>query len=328
MEKLEKKEEIAYIKTMTDKKIIIKEKEGGSRLDKFLTEKLKGYPRSFWQKAVTDGLVLVNGKNANSHYKVKDGDEIKIKERQVEKVAMEKRIDLSPDKKIKFTVIFEDDNFIVIDKPAGLAVHPSSGTPKGTLVNGILARYPEIKGVGEDENRPGIVHRLDKDVSGLMAVAKNQKAFLRLKKQFQNRKIKKEYIALVYGVINKDAGEIDLPIGRSSATGLMATGGAGYKEARTLFEVEKRFKNYSYLKVNILTGRTHQIRVHFKSIEHPVVGDVMYKLKKYNKFKDFGLNRIFLHSHKLGFKNTTGEWVEFISALPQELKDALESIKD
>lgn len=308
--------------------MIIKETEAGLRADKFLAESFKGYSRSFWQRAIIDSLVLVNGEKIVSHYKIKAGDEVRIKERQVEKAVEEKKIDLSPDKKIKFDVIFENDDFLVIDKPAGLAVHPSIGTPKGTLVNGLLARYPKIKGVGEDENRPGIVHRLDKEVSGLMAVAKNQKAFLFLKKQFQKREVKKEYLALVYGVINKDSGEIDLPIGRSKTTGVMATGGEGYKEAKTLFRVEKRFRNYSYLKINILTGRTHQIRVHFKSIEHPVVGDRIYGLKQYNKFKDFGLSRVFLHSHKLGFKNIEGDPVEFISELPDELRAALKSIKE
>lgn len=313
---------------MENKKITIKKDDAGQRTDKFLTDKFKEYSRSFWQRAIIDSLILVNGEKTTPHYKIKEDDRLEIKERGVQEVIEEKKIDLSPDKKIKFDIIFEDDNFAVINKPAGLAVHPSSGTPKGTLINGLLAWYPKLKGVGEDENRPGVVHRLDKEVSGLMVVVKNQKAFLHLKKQFKNRTVKKEYLALVYGVINKDGGEINLTIGRSKTSGLMSTGGEDFKEAKTVFDVEKRFRNYSFLRVKILTGRTHQIRVHLKSVDHPVVGDKMYSLKKYNKFKDFGLTRVFLHSYKLGFKNLDGEWLEFVSDLPEELKEALKSIKD
>ena len=220
-------------------KIVITKEESGLRLDKFLVEKNKDYSRSFWQKAIKDELVLINKKPVTAHYKTKEDDEIEIKKREVEKVIEEKKIDMSPDKKIKFKIIFEDDNFLVISKPASLAVHPSSGTPTKTLANGLLAYLPKLKKVGEDELRPGIVHRLDKEVSGLMVIAKNQKTFLHLKDQFKNRKVKKEYLALVYGVINKDYDEINLKIGRSKTSGLMATGGDNYKEAKTLFWVKK-----------------------------------------------------------------------------------------
>ena len=259
-------------------KIKITEKESGQRLDKFLVEENKDCSRSFWQKAISDSLVLVNKEKTSASYKIREGDNIEVKKREVKKVIKEKKIDLSPDKKIKFEIIFEDNNYLVINKPAGLTVHPSDGTPKGTLANGLLAYLPKLKNIGDDEIRPGIVHRLDKDVSGLMVVAKNQKTFLHLKKQFQDRRVKKEYLALVYGVINKDYDEINLKIGRSKASGIMATGGDKYKEAKTLFWVKKRFRNYSYLKVEILTGRTHQIRVHLRAIDHPVVGqDVLFK---------------------------------------------------
>jgi 23S rRNA pseudouridine1911/1915/1917 synthase len=307
-------------------KIIITQKESGLRLDKFLVEKKKDYSRSFWQKAIKDNLVLVNGEATSSHYKTKEDDKIEIKQREVKKIIKEKKIDLSPDKKIKFEIIFEDDNFLVINKPVGLTVHPSDGTPKGTLANGLLAYLPKLKDVGDDELRPGIVHRLDKDVSGLMVITKNQRAFLHLKEQFKSRKVKKTYRALVYGVINKDYDEINLKIGRSKTTGIMATGGDNYKEAKTLFWVKKRFRNYSYLKVKILTGRTHQIRVHLRAIDHPVVGDKMYYLKKYNNIRDFNLNRNFLHSYKLGFKNMDGEWLEFKNELPAELANILKEI--
>lgn len=309
-------------------KIKIEEKYSGMRIDKFLTENLTDHSRSFWQNAINDGLVLVDGTEVNPHYKVKTDMELTIKQREVKVVVEKKKIDLTPDKNIKFKIIFEDKDFLVIDKPAGLTVHPSNGTPKGTLVNGLLAYLPKLKGVGDDKLRPGIVHRLDKDVSGLMVITKNQKAFLHLKKQFKDRKVTKDYLALVYGVINKNEGEINLSIGRSKTSGLMATGATKYKEAKTLFTVQDRYKNYTFLKVQILTGRTHQIRVHMRSIEHPVVGDKMYFLKEFDNIRDFGLNRIFLHSHRLGFKNMDGEYIEFISKLPKELSDAIKTIKD
>ena len=313
---------------MKNTKIItIKEKDVKKRIDKFLAERIKDYSRSFWGKGIKDGLVLVDDKIVTPHFKLKVGNKIKIKERKVEKVVEQKIVDMSPDKSIKLNIIFENDNFLIIDKPAGLIVHPSSTAISKTLVNGLLAYHPEISGVGEDELRPGIVHRLDRDVSGVMVVAKNQKTFLFLKDQFKKRKVKKEYTALVHGVINKHEGEINLKIGRSKVGGLMSTGGEKHKDAKTLFWVLDRFKNYSLLKVKILTGRTHQIRVHLRSMERPVVGDRVYFLKKYSKFKDFDLDRVFLHSHKLGFYDLDGEWVEFISNLPRELSTIIKELK-
>lgn len=309
------------------KTIIVKEGDVKKRIDIFLTEKIKMYSRSFWGKAIKDNLVLVDGKIVTPHFKLKAGNKIEIKERKVEKVVEDKKIDMSPDKNIKIDVIFENNNFLIINKPAGLVVHPSSTAINKTLVNGLLAYYPDISSVGEDKLRPGIVHRLDRDVSGVMVVAKNQETFLYLKSQFKKRKVKKEYTALVYGIINKHEGEINLKIGRSKTSGLMATGGKNHKEARTLFWVLDRFKNYSLLNVKILTGRTHQIRVHLRSMEHPVVGDKVYFLKKFSKFKDFDLNRVFLHSCKLGFYDLSGEWVEFVSELPKELSVIIKGLK-
>ena len=300
-------------------KIIISEQQSKIRLDLFLAQKFSKYSRSFWQEIIRKEGVSLNNKKISPHYKLKLDDLILINQKILKKVAEQKKINLLPDKKIKFKIIFENKNFLVISKPAGLTVHPSESVPKNTLVNGLLAYLPELKNIGEDEKRPGIVHRLDKDVSGIMVIAKNQKSFAHLKSQFQNRKIKKGYLALVHGIINKNEGEINLKIGRSKTTGLMAVGkNKNCKEAKTLFWIIKKFQKNSLLKIQILTGRTHQIRVHLKALGHPVVGDKIYCLKKYKNSPK--IKRIFLHSYKLGFKNLKSEWMEFKSNPPAEFK--------
>lgn len=300
-------------------KIIIKKEKSGERIDLFLAKNFPKYSRSFWQAVISKEAVLLNDKKISPHYKLKKNDAVFIKQNILKKLSEQKNIDLSPDKKIKFKIIFEDKNFLIINKPVGLTVHPSESAPKNTLINGLLAYLPELKNVGEDRTRPGIVHRLDKAVSGIMAIAKNQKSFRFLKSQFKNRKVKKEYLALVHGIINKDSGEINLKIGRSKKTGLMATGkNENYKEAKTLFWIIKKFQKFSLLKIQILTGRTHQVRVHLKAIDHPVVGDKIYCLKKYKNSPK--IKRILLHSYKLGFKNLDGEFMEFKSNPPAEFK--------
>ncbi|NCF75421.1 MAG: RluA family pseudouridine synthase [Xanthomonadaceae bacterium] len=305
-------------------KIIIDEKQAGIRIDKFLAKKFTEYSRSFWQSVIADGFVLLNKKNKSAHYKLKINDIISINFKEVDKIFKKREISLKPDKKIKFKIVFENNDFIIINKPVGLVVHPTESCPKNTLVNGLLAYYPKIKNVGDNFLRPGIVHRLDKGVSGLMIVAKNQESFLYFKDQFGKRKIEKKYLALVYGKISKDSGEINLKIGRNK-NGLVTTGMTGkYKEAKTLFSVIKRFRNFTFLEAQILTGRTHQIRVHLKAIDHPIVGDNIYFLKKYQKFNIFGLKRIFLHSYKLEFADKTGEQFNFEKKLPPELKEIIE----
>lgn len=305
-------------------KIIIDKEQSGVRMDKFLTKKFVKYSRSFWQSAIADGFVLLNKKDKSAHYKLKVDDIININFKEVDKVFEKREISLKPDKKIKFEIVFENDDFIVINKPSGLVVHPTENCPKDTLVNGLLAHYPKIKNVGGNPLRPGIVHRLDKWVSGLMVVAKNQETFLHLKEQFSKRKVEKKYLALIYGIINRDSGEINLKIGRNKS-GMITTGTTEkYKEAKTLFSIIKRFKNFTFVETQILTGRTHQIRVHFKAIDHPIAGDNIYYLKKYQTLNLFGLKRIFLHSSELGFKDKTGEQFNFEKKLPLELKKIID----
>lgn len=249
-------------------------------------------------------------------------------------------------------IIHEEKDYLVINKPAGLIVHGGNGITEKTLSDFLLEKYPEIKEVGDDPQRPGIVHRLDKDASGLMIVAKTQEAFNYLKKQFQDREVKKEYIALTCGKIAKDFDTIDFPIKRASSGHKMAAipraknievedmenannrslgnvkGLAQSRDAITEFEVIQKLINYTLLKVTIKTGRTHQIRVHFYAYGHPLLGDPLYKNKEsVLKSKKTKINRIFLMAQKIGFKDLEGNWQEFEVELDDELKELLQKLK-
>jgi len=244
-------------------------------------------------------------------------------------------------------IIAETSDYLVIDKPAGLAVHGGGNLKGPTLADWLINRYPKIKKVGDDPTRPGLVHRLDKDVSGLMVIAKNQKTFLHFKNQFKNREVNKEYIALVHGKIAPDEGIIDFPITRSQSGYKMAALPAKTedllsrrhprgrdqgnidswfksRQALTEFIVLKRFVNYTLLRVNIKTGRTHQIRVHFFALGHPLAGDDLYMTKKTKtKNKKLNLGRVFLVADSLTFHDLKGEIQSFKINLPTGLTDAL-----
>lgn len=228
----------------------------------------------------------------------------------------------------KIKIIKETDDYLVINKPAGILVHPDRVHQEPTLVDWLIKKYPQIKKVYDRQNktgdlRPGIVHRLDREVSGLLVIAKNQKMFDYLKKQFQQREIKKEYITLVHGLIKPDEGQILRPIARSRKTGLMiARGGKNEqgKTALTQFEVIQRLKNYTLLKINLKTGRTHQIRVHLKSIGHSIVGDKLYQTRNIKiKKAHLGFDKPFLTATLLGFYDLKNNWQEFKIELPKEL---------
>ncbi|MBI4653206.1 RluA family pseudouridine synthase [Candidatus Kuenenbacteria bacterium] len=221
-------------------------------------------------------------------------------------------------------IIYENKDFLIINKPAGLIIHPTTFKEKNSLVNFLIEYCPQIKNVGDDkELRPGIVHRLDKDVSGLMVIAKTQETFNHLKKQFQERKVKKEYYALVYGEVKEKKGIIDLAIGfskRKSKIKMTVFSQNKSKTAITEYEVLKRFLNFTLLKVKIKTGRTHQIRAHLNFIGHPILGDKIYRNKGLErKIKNKKLDRIFLHSFKLGFYDLENRWVEFEIAIPEDM---------
>ncbi|MFH1838642.1 MAG: RluA family pseudouridine synthase [Candidatus Kuenenbacteria bacterium] len=238
-------------------------------------------------------------------------------------------------------IIFENENFLVINKPAGLIVHPTTFKEENTLVNFLIEYCPQIKNVGDDkELRPGIVHRLDKDVSGLMVIAKTQEAFDYLKKQFKKRKVKKEYYALVYGEVKEEKGIIDLAIGfskRKSKIKMTVFSQNKSKSAITKYEVLQKIANFTpsntskgnltgftLLKVKIKTGRTHQIRAHLNFIGHPILGDRIYRNKGLErKIKNIKLDRIFLHSFKLGFYDLENKWIEFEKQMPEELNEII-----
>lgn len=329
-------------------KFVIDKNDLGKRLDKFLVEKMPGLSRSQIQKKIQAGEVLVNGKIADVHKFLKENDEISVgaglapaQSRVTTRVAP-----TISDMTIEPKIIFEDKDFLVIEKPSGMLVHGVGAygrTPlqhEPTLVDWLLKKYPEIKNVGEEKYREGIIHRLDKDVSGVMLAAKTQTGFSHLKQQFKERKVTKTYLALVYGAPSEHEGKIDLPIGRSAEGKFVAHPRAQNakfhekdKHAITLYRLMNTTRDYSLLEIKILTGRTHQIRAHLSAIGHPIVGDSQYGPKKpfFKKFskkiKVLNTPRIFLHSHKIGFYNMQNVWVEFESPMPKELEEFLSQLK-
>lgn len=285
---------------------------GGSRLDKYIAEHCE-LSRSHIQQLIAAGRVLLNGQPAKASRKVIPGQSIVVA------VPPPAITSLDPEN-IPLDIVYEDDYIMVIDKPAGLTVHPGPGHRSGTLVNAILAHCPHLMAI-KGSIRPGIVHRLDKDTSGLMMVAKNDVAQVSLSAQIETRAIKKGYLALVSGHVSPTQGTIEAPIGRHpkdrKRMAVISTG----REARTFYQVKEYPGNYSLLHVQTETGRTHQIRVHFSSIGHPVIGDAVY-----GKKSDL-VGRHFLHAHRLGFHLPPGgDFVEFESALPLDLKEALRRI--
>ncbi len=230
-------------------------------------------------------------------------------------------------------LLTETKNYLILDKPSGLLAHPTAKNEKETVVSWILKKYPEVAEVGDNTDvRPGIVHRLDKDVSGVMLVARTQEFFDYIKNQFQDRKIEKKYTALVHGVVEPDLGKIDFSIARSKTRvkkGKMVARPKSQegKDAITFFEVEKRFVNHSLVLAKPKTGRTHQIRVHLFAFNHPIVGDKIYYNKKFGRDKIEKMsNRIFLHASELGFVDMEGEKQKFSSDLPNDLKNILEKL--
>lgn len=316
-------------------KIKIKEKNKGKRLDKFLAEELKEETRNQIQKKIEAGLIFVSGETKKSHYKLKEDDVVEIKKlKKKEEIKQRKEKINLEGKKIKFKLVFENDDFLVIDKPSGLIVHGADHIAEETLVDQLLKKYPDLINIGESEERPGIVHRLDKEASGLMVVVRNQKFFKNLKKQFQDRKVEKIYQALVFGRIGKDEDRITFPIKRSSQGNKQAAVPVNFRgkkretrKAITEFDVLERFVNYTLLFVKIKTGRKHQIRVHMDAYGHPVVGDPLYHTKKIKELnKKLNLGRMFLVATKLSFKDLKGEKHSFEVRLPKDLGNFLDKL--
>lgn len=295
----------------------------GKRLDAFLAEKVVDWSRSRLQKLIDDGDCLVNGKTAKSSYKIKEADEI-----EVELTAPETE-SFAPEN-IPLDIVFEDDELAVINKLAGMVVHPGAGVSGGTLANAIAYHF-KLK-TDNANNRVGIVHRLDKDTSGLIVVAKNESAHEKLSEQFHRREVLKSYIALVHGVVTENAGKIDQPIARDKNNRLrMAVQKTG-RNALSFWRVRRRFERFTLLEVEIKTGRTHQIRVHLASIKHPIVGDELYNAGRDKsvpaaaiKDRIANLNRFFLHAERLSFRHPTkGEVLDFRAPLAPELENFLQ----
>ena len=287
----------------------------GARLDKFVSERCPELSRTQAQKLIADGYIAVNGRAVRSGLKLAAGDRVTIE------IRPPLPSSLSPEA-IPLQIVYEDDDLLVIDKPAGLTVHPAPGHPNHTLVNAILAHLSELPET-DDWRRPGIVHRLDKDTSGLVLVAKNNAAHQNLTEQFRSRSVVKNYLVLVQGRLTPPDGTIEAPIGRDRAhRERMAVVAAGHgREARTHYHVVRYIGHYTLLEVRPETGRTHQIRVHLGAIGYPVVGDAVYGVKSVH------LSRQFLHAARLGFRlPATGEFVEFQADLPPDLAQALKEI--
>lgn len=298
------------------KKVLIVEDEENLRLDAFISKKDSELSRTTVQRLLDEKKILVNGKVQKASYKVKIADKIEVE------IEPAKEISLEP-QDIPIEIVYEDNDIIVVNKPKGLVVHPANGNPDGTLVNAIMSICKEsLSGIG-GEIRPGIVHRLDKDTSGLLIVAKNDKAHTNISEQIKDRQVKKTYIALVRGVINENEATINMPIGRSTTDRKKMAVTKNGKEAITHFKVIKRYDKYTLLQVKIETGRTHQIRVHLSQIGYPIIGDMTYS----NGKNEWGIIGQCLHAKSLEFKHPiTGKEMFLESDLPQYFKNILENL--
>ena len=290
--------------------------ESGKRLDAYITSIDSEITRTAAQRLIEQGNILVNGEKKKTAYKVSNGDVITIEKEEPKEIELKAQ-------NIPIDIIYEDDDIIVVNKPKGMVVHPANGNPDGTLVNAIMAICKDsLSGIG-GEIRPGIVHRLDKDTSGLLIVAKNDKAHVNMSEQIKNHEVKKTYIALVRGVVKENEATIDMPIGRSTSDrkkmAVIKTG----RNAVTHIKVLKRYNKYTLLQVNIETGRTHQIRVHLSYIGYPIIGDSTYS----NGKNEFGVIGQCLHAKCLEFKHPiTGAEMKLEAPLPKYFEEIIQKL--
>lgn len=295
----------------------IVEEEAGERLDVYIADQIEALSRSYISKLIKKGLVLVNGEIKKPKYIVKTGDLIQVNIPEI------KGLEPVP-QDIPLNIIYEDEDIIVVNKPKGMVVHPAPGSPNNTLVNALLNYTDKLSDIN-GKIRPGIVHRLDKDTSGVLVVAKNNEAHMDIAKQLKERTVKRIYIALAHGIFGKDEGIIDAPIGRNPRNRLkMAVTNINSKEAITKYKVLERFDKYTLVELSLYTGRTHQIRVHLSYINHPVVGDSLYT----NRKNEFGIKSQMLHAQKIGFKiPSTGEYMEFEAEPLEEFTKVIEILR-
>ncbi len=292
----------------------VESRDTGCRVDQFLAQTDLGLTRSRLRQLIADGNALVNGTVAKPAHRLRTGDIVSVSipaPRPSGVVAQD----------IPLAVVYQDAELVVIDKPAGLSVHPGPGHPDQTLVNGLLALCPDIQGIG-GEIRPGIVHRLDKDTSGLMIAAKTQNAHVRLSQQIKDREVSKGYLALVEGTPSPESGLIDVPIGRDPRRRTRMAVVPEGRESRTGYQVIEHAGAHSLLELQLHTGRTHQARVHLAWLGHPLLGDAVYGRRSQL------LSRHFLHAHSLSFAHpSSGEPMQFRSELPDDLEATLESVR-
>jgi 23S rRNA pseudouridine1911/1915/1917 synthase len=299
---------------MENVKLTVEEKDQGQRIDKWLASQ-GSWSRMQVQQWIKDDLVHVNGKKVKANDKMKNGDSVDVQ------IPDPEPLEVEPER-IPLDIIYEDADVIVINKSQGMVVHPAFGHTSGTLVNALLYHCRDLSGIN-DVIRPGIVHRIDKDTSGLLMVAKNDMAHESLTQQLKDKTIERQYRAIVHGVMQHDKGTIDAPIGRDEKDRKkMAVTDKNSKPAVTHFTVLKRFRNFTYVACQLETGRTHQIRVHMKYIGHPVAGD-----PKYGPKKTVPLPGQALHAAVLGFTHPkSGRWLRFEAPLPEAMRRTLETL--
>ena len=302
--------------------------DAGARLDSYLATRIEGWSRARLQRLIDSEDVLVNGKTAKPSYKLRNNDELEVE------LTAPVADSFTPEP-IPIEIVYEDETLVVVNKPAGLVVHPAAGIHSGTLANALSYHFQQLPGSGAGV-RPGIVHRLDRDTSGLLVVAKTEAALEHLSDQFRDRTVFKSYVALVHGRVSTDSGRIDQPLARDRSNRTRMAVVRGGRSALSLYRVRQRFDRFTLLDVELKTGRTHQIRVHLAWLKHPVVGDEIYGAGRDNQILDVklraavrNLGRHFLHAEKLAFTHPqTGKRVEFSSPLPPELSELLTVIKE
>ena len=301
---------------MDQELVIVPEELVGVRLDKVLSELFSDLSRSYIQQLIKDKKVLINEKVEKANYKCRLNDQIHLT------IPEPEALDVVPED-MDLDIVYEDDYVMVVNKPSGMVVHPAPGSMSGTLVNGLMAQAKYLSGIN-GVLRPGIVHRIDKDTSGLLMVAKNDLAHESLVNQLVEKTVTRRYIALVHGEIPHDNGTVDAPIGRDPKDRKKMTVIEGGKHAVTHFKVLRRFKNFTLIECRLETGRTHQIRVHMKYIGYPLAGDPQYGPRK-TISSEWGQ---FLHAAVLGFDHPkTGQYLEFSAELPSYFEEALESLE-
>lgn len=294
----------------------VQENDEGERLDKLVATIFTEYSRNQIKKMINDGLVLVNRQTEKSSYRVKWGDQILLMQKDPETIVIEPE-------DIPLEIIYEDADLVIINKPQGMVVHPTLDHTTGTLVNALLFKYGDQLSTISGTLRPGIVHRLDKDTSGLLIVAKNNESHQKLQEQFRMKTTLREYLAICHGEIKQNQGTIDAPIGRDPHNRLKRAVVDGGRSAVTHFKVLERFNNYTFIQCALETGRTHQIRVHMSYIGYPLVGDVFYGPK--NVFTSHGQ---YLHAYKLGFIHpTTGKQMAFETPIPENFEVFLQQVR-